>query len=126
MIVADERVAIWVSKKLNFGLCPPWTCMGIEKDGEIIGGAIFNMFEGVDLHVSVAGKGFTRSFLEEVGKYVYGQLGYERMTIVTEQESVVNIAKRLGGKVEGCLRSHFGRGRDGVIIGILKDEYRYR
>lgn len=125
MIVTDERIAEFVGKELGFGVFPPWTAMGIEKDGQIIGGVLLNCFEGKDLHVSVAGRGFGKNFLQSVGEYVYNQLGCTRMTVQTEHDSIVRLAQRLGGQIEGRLRDHFGEGRDAVIIGILRGEYRY-
>lgn len=47
------------------------------------------------------------------------------MTAITEQPKIVRIGERLGGQVEGCLRNHFGPMRDGYVIGILKNEYRF-
>lgn len=125
MIVTDDRVIRFVSDRIGVGLFPPFTGLGIEKSGEIICGCVFNCFEAVDLHVTVAGHGWTRQFLKAVGHYVFEQLGYERMTAVTEHPEVVRFGERLGGQVEGCLRNHFGRGRDGFVVGILKEEYRY-
>lgn len=125
-IVTDDRVARFVGEKLGFGVFPPYTCMGIQKDGEIIGGVVFNSFEGKDLHATVAGSGFNRSFLKAVGEYVFDQLGYERITSITEQENIVKLAERLGGELEGCLRNHFGEGRNGYVTGILKSEYRFK
>lgn len=125
MIVTDDRVARFVSDALSVGFVPPYTCMGIERNGEIIGGVILNVFEGADLHISVAGRGWTRSFYRAVGQYVFGQLRCERMTVITEYPDVVRLGERLGGQIEGCLRNHFGRGRDGFIVGLLKDEWKY-
>lgn len=125
MIVTDERVARFVSERTGCGVCPPWTCMGLEREGEIVGGVIFHCYEGAAVHVTVAGKGWTRAFLRAVGRYVYDQLGCERITVTTEQPSVIGYAKRLGGQVEGLLRSQFGPGRDATIIGILKAEYKF-
>lgn len=125
MIVADARVSTFIAERLNMPLCPPYTCMGWEKDGEIVGAALFNCFEGPDVHVSAAGSGWTRGFLRAVGDYVYRQLGCERMTLTTESYEVAGLAERLGGKVEGLLRSHFGKGRDAILIGILRNEYLY-
>ncbi|WP_434733763.1 GNAT family N-acetyltransferase [Rhizobium sp. YTUHZ044] len=124
-IVTDDRVAAFVSQALDFGLCPPWTCLGIEKSGRVVAGVVFNHFEGHDLHVTIAGHGWTRRFAQAVGDYVYRQLGCERMTAITEQASIVHIAERMGGQVEGLLRNHFGPGRDAFVIGILRDEYRF-
>lgn len=125
MIVADERVARFVSEQLGFGLCPPYSCAGIERDGEIVGGVIFNGFEGCAINVTVAGSGWTRGFLHQVGHYVFSQLGCERITAVTECENVVRLTKRLGGQIEGRMRAHFGAGRDGIVLGILREEYKF-
>lgn len=125
MIVCDERVARFVSEKLGFALCPPYSVMGIERDGEIVGGVLFNHFEGADVHVSLAGEGWNRAFIEAVGRYVYDQLRCERMTAVTADPAVVDYARRLGGEVEGCLRSHFGPGKDAAIVGILREDWRF-
>lgn len=123
MIVDDARVAKFVSEQVGKGFVPPFTAMGIENDGQIVAGAIFNVFEGTDLHVSIAGHGWTRKFCREVGRYVFENLGYIRMTALTESPEVVDFAERLGGRVEGLLRNHFGPGRDAFLIGILKEEY---
>jgi RimJ/RimL family protein N-acetyltransferase len=125
VIVTDDRVARFVSDALSVGFVPPYTCMGIEKNGEIIAGVILNVFEGVDVHVSIAGSGWSRSFCRAVGRYVFEQLRCERMTAITENPEIVRFGERLGGQIEGCLRNHFGRGRDGFIVGLLKDEWKY-
>lgn len=125
MIVADERVARFVADGLDFTLCPPYTAMGIERAGEIVAGVLFNCFEGADVHITTYGKGWTPSFMRAVGEYVYGTLGCARMTAVTESPEVVKLACKMGGLVEGCLRSHFGMGRDALIVGVLRNEYQY-
>lgn len=125
MIVSDERVARFVSEQVGAGLCPPFTAMGTERHGKIINGVIFNCFEGADVHVTIAGHGWTKGFLADVGQYVFGKLKCERITVQTEQPKIVRIAERLGGQVEGLKRDHFGKGRDAFIVGILKHEYRF-
>jgi RimJ/RimL family protein N-acetyltransferase len=125
LIAVGEEVARFVSDSLGFGLCPPYAAMGIERDGKIIGGVLFNHFEGADVHVSIAGTGWTPGFMRAVGHYVFSQLDCERMTAITEQPAVVKIAKRMGGEVEGKMRNHFGAGRDGTVIGILRADFKY-
>lgn len=125
MIISGEEVARFVSGQCGFGLCPPYSAIGIQRDGKIVAGALFNQFEGRDVHVTIAGKGWSRSFIDAVGHYVFGQLGCSRMTATTEQMPVVRIAERLGGQVEGRLRNHFGPGRDGIIVGILREEWNF-
>lgn len=124
MIVSDNRVADFAAS--FFGeFCPPYTCLGLEKDGQIVAAAILNHYEGTDIHLTAAGRFWTRQFLRELGRYVFGQLGCLRMTAITEDPQVVALSLRIGGVVEGRMRNHFGPGRDGIIIGFLKEEWRY-
>jgi RimJ/RimL family protein N-acetyltransferase len=126
MIHATHDIAEFVSDQLGFGLCPPYVCMGLKReDGTIHAGIILNGFEGRDIRLTAAGTGWTREFLREVGRYVFDQLGCDRITVKTESEGVASMAVRLGGQVEGRLRSHFGPGRDAILVGILRDEYRW-
>jgi RimJ/RimL family protein N-acetyltransferase len=101
--------------------------MGIRKAGKIVAGTIFNNFEDFDVHATVAGDrgAFTREYLKAVGRYVFTGLGKHRITAITEQPEVIEIAKRLGGQIEGRLRNHFGPGRDGIVLGILKEEWKF-
>lgn len=125
MIVTDDRVAVFVAKACGVVINPPYTCMGIERNGQIIGGVVFNHFEGHDIHMTAAGAGWTKSFLADVGQYLFGQLRLLRVTIITEQPKVVRLSERLGGQIEGLMRDHFGPGRDGFLVGILKDDWPY-
>jgi RimJ/RimL family protein N-acetyltransferase len=125
IIVVDERVARFVGQRVDRIIYPPFTCMGIERDGEVIGGVVFNCYTGHDIHVTVAGSGWTKGFLADVGQYLFGALKVGRVTVVTEQVKVVRLAERLGGQIEGCLRNHFGPGRDGYVCGILASEWKY-
>lgn len=124
MIVTDERVARFVGDRCGTTIYPPYTCMGIEKHGEIVAGAVFNCFTRNDVEVTIAGRGWTRAFIREVGRYVYDQLGCIRISITTEQPKIVRYAERLGGSVEGMKRNFFGRGQDAYLVGILKEEWR--
>ncbi|MBS1082332.1 GNAT family N-acetyltransferase [Gluconobacter kondonii] len=122
----DGRIACFVAERLNTLFHPPFTQMGIEQDGQIIAGIIFNSFTGNDIHVSVAGSRWTRRFLREMGQYLFDQLNVDRFTAITEKQNVVDIVYRLGGQKEGVIRNHFGPDRDGILLGVLRDEYRYR
>lgn len=125
MIVTDDRVPVFVAQKCGIRVVPPYEAVGIERGGVIVAGVVFNHFTGADVHVTAAGHGWSKGFLADVGHYVFGQLNCERMTFVTEQPSVVRLAERLGGQVEGLMRNHFGKNHPGYVVGVLKDEYRW-
>ncbi|MBS1034987.1 GNAT family N-acetyltransferase [Gluconobacter cerinus] len=122
----DGRISCFVAERLNTLFHPPFTQMGIEQDGQIIAGMIFNSFTGNDIHVSVAGSRWTRRFLRAMGQYLFDQLNVDRFTAITEKQNVVDIVYRLGGQKEGVIRNHFGPDRDGILLGVLRDEFRYR
>ncbi|SEN51320.1 hypothetical protein SAMN04489859_1008124 [Paracoccus alcaliphilus] len=126
MIVTDARVVQLVERSIGRPIIPPYTCIGIEKDGQVIAGVVFNDFTGPDIHMTVGGYGWSRALLRAVGEYAFGQLGCLRISAVTEQEKVVALAERIGGRVEGHMRDLFGDGRDGVMIGFARNEWRYR
>jgi RimJ/RimL family protein N-acetyltransferase len=124
-IVADERVYDHVCEKLGARIQPPVQCLGVEEDGEIIGGVVFNNFSECDVELSVAGdvKAWSRAFFRRVRDYVFEECGYLRLTFVTEHRDVVELACRLGAQTEGRKRNHFGEGRDAILLGILKNEW---
>lgn len=122
----DIRIPRFLRARLGVQFYPPFTTMGLEHDGEIIAAFLFNIYTGPDIHVTIAGSGWTRRFLREMGQYLFEQLQVERFTAITENQNVVDIVKRVGGRKEGLLRNHFGPGRDGILLGVLKNEYRYR
>lgn len=122
----DPRIPIFLSARLGVCFHPPYTTMGLEKDGEIIAAFLFNIYTGPDIHVTIAGSGWTRRFLRDMGQYLFEHLQVERFTAITEKQNVVDIVYRVGGRQEGLIRNHFGPGRDGILLGVLKDEYRYR
>lgn len=126
-VVTDDRVVAFVGERCG-GFLLPYTAMGVEIDGTIAGGIVFNRFGAFDCHMTVAsehGRPWPKGFLADVGRYLFDQLKRERVTALTEQPRVVSIALRLGGKVEGVLRNYYGPGRDATLVGILKDEWRY-
>lgn len=92
----------------------------------MVSGIVFNTYTRSDVHVTAAGSIWPRGFVRDAGRYVFGKLGCCRATFTTEQPKVVALVERLGGKVEGRLRDHFGPGRDGIVVGILKQDWTVR
>jgi hypothetical protein len=123
VIVTDERVAKFVGERCETIIYPPFTAMGIERNGEITAGVVFNCYSGNDIAVTVAGDRFNREFIAAVGRYVFEQIGCLRLSITTERPKVIEIAERLGAKIEGVKRNHFGEGRDATILGILREDW---
>jgi RimJ/RimL family protein N-acetyltransferase len=128
----DERVIDWVGERvneLNFGLGS--VGIGLEEDGELIAGVVFNMFTGpsISMHVAAApGKRWmTKDFLWRCFAYPFLQLNCNRVTGLTR---VVNFEaqkfiEHLGFKREGLIRRACEDGTDMILYGMLKEECRF-
>lgn len=125
-IITGDRVADYVGFHCGLKFQPPYETLGVERDGELIIGAVFNSYTRNNIELTMAGEpgGFSRAFLRRLGLYVFGELGCLRVSFTTEQEHVVDLIHRLGGQTEGRKRNHFGQGRDGIVLGILREEWK--
>lgn len=125
MIVADDRVAHYVGSKVGQGFSEPYSCLGVERDGKIVAGIVFNVWTGPDVQLTIAAEpgAMSRRFLRRVGSYITTELGCIRATIETEQPHVVEMALRMGGEIEGVKRNLFGEGRNGTIIGVQRRDW---
>ncbi len=125
MIVSGNVVADYVADRLGSAIYPPFTALGLERRGKIVAGIVFNCWTGPDAQLSIAAEPgcITKRFLRRVGAYLTNELGCIRATIETEHPHVVEMALRMGGKIEGVKRDLYGEGRDGTVIGVLKKDW---
>lgn len=116
-----------MAERLGVAFVPPFTTMGIEVQGKLVGGCLFNNFNGYGIELTIVAPGsLSAGLFRAVFSYVFNQLGCVRMTMTAQRRNArhVRIAERLGFTVEGIMRGHFGHD-DGVILGMLKSECRY-
>lgn len=88
----------------------------------------FERWNGDDVEMHYTGeRGFlTRGFLRSLARYVFVQLGCERVTgrIPADRPLAAALGKRLGFTHEGTLRRGHN-GNDILIFGMLKEECRW-
>jgi hypothetical protein len=126
MLVSDDRVAQFVAAQVGGVFEQPYTCLGIEQDGKIVVGIVFNCWTGTDIEITAASvSGYLpRRLLRRAADYVFRELGCIRLSFTTENPAVIEMVKRLNAQLEGRKRHLFGPGRDGVILGILREEWK--
>ena len=126
MIVSGEAVAAYVAARIGKDIVEPYTALGVMDGGRVVAGVVFNGWTGPDIEITVANEPgrLTRGFLRRLARYAWDEAGAARVSITTESARVVDLAIRLGGTVEGIKRDAFGLGRDAVMLGILKKDWR--
>lgn len=127
MIVIGDDVAAFVAIMTGQHLSPPYVAIGrADAEGQIVAGIVFNCWTGRDIELTVAALpgGITRSLLRRAAAYVFHEAGCDRASFTTESQEVVDLALRLGAQTEGRKRHLFGLGRDGVILGILREDWK--
>lgn len=125
MIVTGSEVAEFVTILTGQRFVPPFVAIGREVDGQIVAGIVFNCWTGFDIELSVAALpgGLSRALLRRAATYVFREAGCIRASFTTESQEVVDLALRLGAQTEGRKRHLYGPGRDGVILGILREDW---
>ncbi len=124
-----ERVAKWAAEQLSVtGFHQPYTAFGsVNEHDEITAAAVFNNYTGIDIEVTVVGKGkFTRLMWMIVLDCIWVENKCTRCTMRTREsnEQAIKVCIHFGARVEGRLRKYYGT-EDAVILGLLKEECRY-
>lgn len=128
----DQRVLDWVGALIDepdFG--PGSHGIGLEEDGELIAGVVFNMYTGPSICMHVAAvpgsRWMNREFLCVAFAYPFVQLDCNRVTglVRVDNEQALKFDQHLGFQIEGRLRRAASDGTDMYVLGMLKDECRH-
>jgi len=131
-VITDDknRVADWAAKHLKGCTWRDFYAMGYEREGKLIGAAIFDQFSGKssnnDMHISVASVShdcWTRKHLAEAFDYVWNQCKCARLTglVSVSNRKSNKLIKGLGFTKEGVMRQKFYP-EDANVWGLLKHE----
>lgn len=127
----DREIAEWVSKRAPHAEngFDKYVCLGVERDGELIAGVVYNDYRKHSIHASIAStdpRWATRKTLKAFFSYPFIQCGCGRITTYcgASMTSVRRFNERLGFTQEGLLRRGFGDD-DCIVFGMLKEECRW-
>lgn len=126
-IVFDKaRVIEWVERKLDDHF-PLATAIGLERDGELVAGVLYDRYNGASICMHVAADGsnwLTREFLFVAFAYPFNQLGCKRITGIVNSNNVraQRFDEHLGFTLEARLKDAMPDGADMLIYRMLRDE----
>lgn len=132
-----ERVAKWMASRIRDMTEVPtkdFEAIAITRDGKIIGAVMYTDYReiapgqhDISMHCSGEPGWLTKATLRVFFTYPFEQLCCVRATgiIARSNKRALDLNRRLGFKIEGCIRDGFGVGKDGLITGMLKRECRW-
>lgn len=128
-ITADRaRVLAFVRTHVPLALVENMTALGLERDGELIAGVIYEGFNGhnIWMHCAIPGR-LTREFVNACFHYPFVQLGCKRVSGYVEASNIKArlFDEHLGFKPEARLRGAASDGGDVILYAMTKEGCRY-
>ena len=129
LTLASEAVAHWVAARCDVGqFQAPYVAFGwADEAGRILGGAVWNNWNGANVELSLAGRGaVTRRAFRDMADYAFRQIGARRITIHTKASNLrlIHQAERNGFAREG-MRAAFFPDDDAVALVLLRSHCRW-
>ena len=130
MIVSGPHVVEWVAKRLKATYNQPQG-IGLDKDGHLVAGVVFDEFNGANINIAVASDGsrkwLTRSFLWAVFDYAFHVCKVKRVTalIAETNEESQRFCSHVGFTHEATLKDAHVDG-DILIYRLFREACKWR
>ena len=102
---------------------------GVTRDGELIGGVVYDNYRGHDVEMSCAGQPgwLDRWLIRRFFEYPFVHLGCHRVTALVKEsnEHALDFDKRLGFEVEGFHPKAAGTQEGMYSLGMLRENCRW-
>jgi RimJ/RimL family protein N-acetyltransferase len=128
----NKRICEWVGPQIDIQqFDADAVAIGVEEDGVLIAGTVFNNYTGasIDMHVAaISGKRWaTPTVLCCAFAYPFAQLKCNRVTGPVREDNLVSrrFVEHLGFKQEGLMRRGCEDGTNLILYGMLREECRW-
>jgi RimJ/RimL family protein N-acetyltransferase len=126
-----ERVMRFVADRVGESELFGYSAIGLERDGELVAGVLYEQHNGPNVMMHVASDGsrhwMTPAYMAACFRYPFLQLGVNRVSglVRADNKDAQRFDEALGFKAEGVLREAASDGADLILYGMLKRECRY-
>jgi RimJ/RimL family protein N-acetyltransferase len=133
-IIYDQSqvVSEWIKSRLEAGQeFGPTTAIGLERDGALIAGVMYDMYTRANINMHVAAEEthywISKAYLRACFGYPFHQLRCNRITALVGQtnDKSIRLIEHLGFKKEGVIRMANADGTDTILFGMLRNECRW-
>ena len=126
----ESRILPWVGSRIDEDDFGDAAAIGLEEDGELIAGVVFNWWTGPSISMHVAAvpgrRWMTKDYLYRCFAYPFLQVKCNRVTgLVREDNLDAQRFDHLGFKREGLIRKGASDGSNLILYGMLKEECRW-
>lgn len=127
----DERITNWVSARVDEDDFGKAVGIGLEEDGILIAGVVYNLYNGPSICMHVAAepgkRWLNKDFLYRAFAYPFLQLNCSRVTGLVRVDNIEarRFDEHLGFIQEGVIRRGASNGLDMILYGMLKEECRW-
>lgn len=131
LISSPSRVFEFVRRHTPLQAVAGMKGIGLEVDGELVAGVIYESFNGnnVWMHVAISdgGRHLTRSALRNCFDYPFNQMGVQRITGYVEASNTAarRFDEHLGFRQEAVLSGAASDGGDVIIYVMRREDCRY-
>lgn len=130
--VIGPQVVEWVVERVSYctGFSPSAVGIGLEEDGVIKCGVVYDNYSGEDIHMSIAAetpKWCNRGNLRMFFDYPFNQLGCARVTAMVAKgnKRARRMNEGLGFVHEGTHRKAYHGGQTAISYGMVKEECKW-
>lgn len=129
-VINDSRTCRFVAEQTGSDDFYNYTSIGLERDGEIIAGVVYDNYSGSNVFLHFAGKDGARWCTHELLKMVFGYafdgLGVKRVSgfVPVSNKTAVDFELHLGCKVEAVMKDAHPTG-DMLIMRMTRAECRW-
>ncbi len=126
----SERVGEWVAEQVEqLSSWGGFYAMGAEKDGQIVGGVVFNNFNGSNATAHIAVSKPNKLFLELLDHaflYAFETCKLRRLTglVDADNSKALKFDKHIGFVEEGVMKQAGSDGQDKHILVLWPENYR--
>ena len=122
------RVLKFVQQHIPLAACSNMTAIGLERDGELVAGVIYEGYNGhnVWMHVAIPGR-ITKAYLRYCFHYPFIELGCRRVSGYVEARNAQarRFDEHLGFQQEAILSGAASDGGDVILYRMNREDCRY-
>lgn len=130
--VISQAVIKWVSENISYctGFSPNAVGIGLEENGVLKCGVVYDNYSGEDIHMSIAAetpKWCSRGNLRMFFDYPFNQLNCARVTAMTAKgnKRTRRMCEGLGFTHEGTHKKAFSGGQTAISYGLIKEDCKW-